>query len=296
MNFSFITAPCSPENAVGQDLNGSVQWLELEQMQSTERDNFAEGIWSVSTPDTDWQVITQLCMKLLREESKDLQIMAWWVRARLLTDGLPGLQNGLEGLLCWVQHWWVQGYPQDTRNGQAIKLGRLRWLDQHCSDLIQTQYQPSPTDEESAQAIRTLIHDIETLVQSTTAQAWGLFTKTMEKLPVRLKRETTRKADARATLGHADLSSSNQADTEPFEPLQTPLNRQNAVQCIQQALIYFEHHEPQHPVRAMLHRALTWMNKPMDQWLSELVSDEPSRKKIQDVLGLTLAPSTTKDN
>ncbi len=296
MSFSFITEPCSPENAAGQDLNGSLQWLELEQMQSTEKDEFAEGIWSVSAPETDWHVITQLCMKLLREETKDLQIMVWWVRARLLTDGLPGLQNGLEGLQCWVKHWWIQGYPQDLRNGPAIKLGRLRWLDQHCSDLIHTQYQPSPADEESAQAIRTLIHDIEALVQSTTPQAWGLFTKTLEKLPVRIKREATRKADAPAAFAPAHLSSPHKANTQASEQLQTPANRQSAVQRIEQALFYFEEHEPQHPVKAMLQRALTWMNKPMDQWLSELVSDEPSRKKIQDVLGLKLAPSTPKDN
>ncbi|MCE2680676.1 MAG: type VI secretion system ImpA family N-terminal domain-containing protein [Burkholderiales bacterium] len=296
MTFSFITEPCSPENAAGQDLSGSSQWLELEQMQSTEKDDFAEGIWSVSAPDTDWQAIAKVCMKLLREDTKDLQVMVWWVRARLLTDGLPGLQEGMEGLHCWIKHWWIKGYPQDLRNGPAIKLGRLRWLDQHCSDLIQTQYQPSPADEESAQAIRTLIHDIETLVQSTTAQAWGLFTKTMEKLPVRIKREATRKAEATAPFPPSPLVSPLKADTQPSERLQTPANRQNAVQNIEQALFYFEQHEPQHPVKAMLQRALTWMNKPMDQWLSELVSDEPSRKKIQDVLGLTLAPSTPKDN
>ena len=297
MNFSFITEPCSFENATGRDLNGSVQWIELEEMQVTQKDGFAEGIWSVSAPETDWQAIEHACIELLRNETKDLQIMVWWVRARLFADGLPGLQNGLEGLLCWVGHWWAQGYPQDAQHGHAIKLGRLRWLDQQLSSLIQTQYQPSPADEDSANAIRRLGHQIETRVQSSTEHAWGIFAKTLEKLPMRIKRESPRKPDAPTQAAQPeDHMHSRQADAAPPEGLQTPANRQNAVHSIQQALVYFEHHEPQHPVRAMLQRALTWMNKPMDQWLSELVSDEASRKKIQDVLGLTLVPGTPKDH
>jgi predicted component of type VI protein secretion system len=296
MNLSFITQPCSIENPTGQNLEGTAQWIELEQMQIAREDDFSQGIWSINAPQTDWKTVENMCMNLLQTHSKDLQIMAWWVRARLIKDGLTGLQSGFEGLLSWINHWWATGHPKEAQTVSAIKLGRLRWLDHQLSLLIETKYQPSPSDEDSAYAIRTLINDIETLVQTTNSQAWGIFAKTQERLPVRaqlnLVGATTRFAGQMAN-SHLRIEQQEDAGTEMGS---TPPNRHLAVRNIQQALLYFEEHEPQHPVKAMLQRALVWINKPMDEWLSELVSDELSRKKIQDVLGLKLSPNTRNDN
>jgi type VI secretion system protein ImpA len=87
--------------------------------------------------------------------------------------------------------------------------------------------------------------------------------------------------NTRPTIGAADGKFSS------------PINRSTAVLNIEQALHYFAQYEPHHPVKAMLERALVWIDKPMDTWLSELVSDEASRRKIQDVLGLKLTPQPT---
>jgi type VI secretion system protein ImpA len=171
MNFLFITEACSTEQPAGIDLSGSAQWMELETMQISQEDSFSEGIWSLKLPGADWPAVEQMSRQLLYTASKNLQLMAWWVRARLITEGLPGLQNGLQGLLCWIEHWWATGYPQLAQNTDSIKLGRLRWLDDQLGDEMKVLKRSSLSQENIAHTITAIIHRIEQHLQMRATQA-----------------------------------------------------------------------------------------------------------------------------
>jgi type VI secretion system protein ImpA len=68
----------------------------------------------------------------------------------------------------------------------------------------------------------------------------------------------------------------------------TPHNRSHMLAELEKIARYFRTYEPFGPTAPMLERALAWANKPVDEWLSELVSDETTRQKIEDVLGAQL--------
>ena len=65
-----------------------------------------------------------------------------------------------------------------------------------------------------------------------------------------------------------------------------PRSREEAFQRLAVLAAYLKRVEAQHPVTYLLERAVRWTKMPLDQWLSEVVSNQDVLNQLRDTLGI----------
>lgn len=108
---------CSPSSFVGNDVRFSSEFEALEAELGK-----AQSIHGAGLP--DWQKVSEISERVLRDQSKDLRVAAWLTWALYQRDSFAGLLAGL-GLLCELcEHHWAQVYPGKLRT----RVAAFGWL------------------------------------------------------------------------------------------------------------------------------------------------------------------------
>jgi len=85
-----------------------------------------EKLTSLSGEPTDWPLVAFEAGRILREKSKDLRVMSWFVAAKAHTEGLPGIASGLATYRAIAEAHWPALYPPITR--LRARAGQVEWL------------------------------------------------------------------------------------------------------------------------------------------------------------------------
>jgi len=77
----------------------------------------------------EWEDIAAVSDRVLREQSKDLEVASWYCEALLRLGGFHGLASGLELLARLIEEFWDAGlYPQEDEDGVDTRLAPLAGL------------------------------------------------------------------------------------------------------------------------------------------------------------------------
>jgi type VI secretion system protein ImpA len=76
----------------------------------------------------DWKKVLNTAAKITAEESKDLQIVSWWIEALLRIHGFPGLRDGFRLARELIEAFWDQLYPLPDEEGVATRVLPLALL------------------------------------------------------------------------------------------------------------------------------------------------------------------------
>ncbi len=79
-------------------------------------------------PAADWSEVLELAPKLLGEQSKDLEVAAWWIEALTREHGFAGLRDGLKLIAGWVERYWDHLHPMPDEDGLATRTAPLTGL------------------------------------------------------------------------------------------------------------------------------------------------------------------------
>jgi type VI secretion system protein ImpA len=79
-------------------------------------------------PAADWSPVLELAPKLLREQSKDLEVAAWWIEGLTREHGFAGLRDGLKLIAGWVERYWAGLHPLPDEDGLATRVAPLTGL------------------------------------------------------------------------------------------------------------------------------------------------------------------------
>ncbi|OZO02901.1 type VI secretion system ImpA domain-containing protein [Pseudomonas sp. IB20] len=104
--------PCLPRDFAGSDIRFSSEFEVLESELAK-----AQSIHGASLP--DWQKVSELSERLLREHSKDLRVAVWLTWALHQRDSFPGLLAGLGLVRYLCEHHWTIVYPAKLRTRSA---------------------------------------------------------------------------------------------------------------------------------------------------------------------------------
>lgn len=74
----------------------------------------------------DWSLVEAESARLLRERSKDLRLMSWWVAGRAHTAGWSALGAALSTYLELARAYWPTLYPPQSR--VRARAGQVEWL------------------------------------------------------------------------------------------------------------------------------------------------------------------------
>jgi type VI secretion system ImpA family protein len=95
----------------GADLRFSPVWSEVLDARGSE-DGLEKGIWAVEGGPADWTAVAQLISSILREQSKDLRLAAWYAEARVRLAGFPGAVESCQLIRRLLETYGARLHPR----------------------------------------------------------------------------------------------------------------------------------------------------------------------------------------
>ena len=86
-----------------------------------------------------WKPVLQLAPKIIADESKDLEVVAWLIEALVREYGLAGLRDGFRLSRVLVERFWDHLYPLPDEDGIATRVAPLTGLNGEDSDGVLIQ-------------------------------------------------------------------------------------------------------------------------------------------------------------
>jgi type VI secretion system protein ImpA len=105
-----------PDNGVGAWLRYDPVYDQIRKNRIEEDDGTQREAWEAELKHADWQEVEKLCLEVLCEKSKDLQIISWFIEAHLQQNGLKGLLDSTSIFLDFTKQFWENAYPQKTED------------------------------------------------------------------------------------------------------------------------------------------------------------------------------------
>jgi type VI secretion system protein ImpA len=113
-SFDQLLVPIATNGGVGEWLRYDPTYGKIRDARREEDDGMNREPWEGELKRANWQDVERLCRELLTTRTKDLQLVLWFIEARIHIYGINDLQNCTDFLLRYVQNFWQNSYPQIT--------------------------------------------------------------------------------------------------------------------------------------------------------------------------------------
>src|SRR5262249_58554545 len=128
--------PISPDQPAGTDMRWTPEWERIREARRAD-DDLQSGKWAKRERKVaDWGLVQDLCMTMLRERSKDLQLALWLTEANIKLQGFAGLRDGLYVTRELMVRYWDQGLYPSMEDGPEDRAGPFEWLSSKLVDSI----------------------------------------------------------------------------------------------------------------------------------------------------------------
>ncbi len=114
----------------GKNLTYTSVYDDIRNARYEEDERLSQGVWVRDTARADWEKVQHLCVKALKTQSKDLQIVGWLVEAFTMLEGFKGIATGIGVLKEFINTWWEKCYPRttDDKSDDEQKIRILDWI------------------------------------------------------------------------------------------------------------------------------------------------------------------------
>jgi type VI secretion system protein ImpA len=147
LNFTQLRMPIPGDNPAGkslrEDFSPRSSYQTIKDSQKAARDAERAIVWEDESGDLQgriaacragWKPVLELAAKITTEESKDLQIVSWWIESLLRIHGFPGVRDGFRLARELVEDFWEVLYPLPDEDGIATRVVPLAGLNGVDSD------------------------------------------------------------------------------------------------------------------------------------------------------------------
>lgn len=134
LDISELLNPISDDQPTGQDLRLDASPLSsyqtIKTARSAARDAEKNSLYSENGGDAEeyWRKILTLAPKILREESKDLEVATWLTEAMVRRHGFQGLRDSLQLIEGLISQFWENLYPMPDEDGIETRVGPFAGL------------------------------------------------------------------------------------------------------------------------------------------------------------------------
>lgn len=135
---SELLRPIAGKDPCGVSLRYTSIYDQVQEAQRGEDARLFQGVWEQETKSPDWLLTENLCIQVLREQSKDLQFAAWLAEAWVGQHFLWGVSYAFDFLGAFCQTFWAGMYPKKVDADFEYRQQILEWLDQALGRLLVT--------------------------------------------------------------------------------------------------------------------------------------------------------------
>lgn len=126
--YTHLLAPISGDNPGGTDVSFSDTFDHIREARREDDRSLAQGEWETSLKVAQWPRVKELTEAILAEQSKDMQVAAWYTEAMTRLSGFAGLAAGLQVLDTIVNDFWEFAYPAHDPDDLEERAGKIEWL------------------------------------------------------------------------------------------------------------------------------------------------------------------------
>lgn len=132
-----LLVPVPGAHPTGKSARSTGDYQQIEDARRHDDPALPQGVWQHDLRRADWSLVARLCAETLVHRSKDLQVAAWLIDARLRLDGPPALADGLDLLHGLCERYWPALHPEIEADGDlAARLAPIEWLNQKLPPLL----------------------------------------------------------------------------------------------------------------------------------------------------------------
>jgi type VI secretion system protein ImpA len=134
LDLEALLAPISDESPAGSDVrtdfSPTSSYFRLRDARSEARaaERAADANPGESSAADSWRDVRNLAVKILSEQSKDLEAAAWLTEALVRSNGLSGLAFGASLIGGLVERYWEQLYPMPDEDGMETRVAPVTGL------------------------------------------------------------------------------------------------------------------------------------------------------------------------
>ena len=128
LSFEALLAPITPQHPAGSSLRGSALYRGIQQARNHDDASLPQGPAERDLKRADWDKASALALQGLTQHSKDLQLVAWLLEARLHLSGLDSIVPCLVLLDQLCLRFWDDLYPAMKDGDATHRLNLLAWL------------------------------------------------------------------------------------------------------------------------------------------------------------------------
>ncbi len=123
-----LLAPISTQHPCGEDLTFSNAFHEIKKAQTQDDPLLDQGDWVLPPKQADWSFVAKRAAELLRQQSKDIRLLAWLIEAWTHLDGFKGMLSGLSLCHQLLAQYWFEIYPRIEEEDLDQRLGLLQGM------------------------------------------------------------------------------------------------------------------------------------------------------------------------
>lgn len=274
-------------------------------------------------PMSCWKKVNELALKILLDESKDLEVVAWFIEAEVRMKGVDGLLFGFQLMFKLIENCWESLFPREDDSEIDSRLAAFAGL--NGIDVDGTLIQPilsisitrapaipmweyiakSTPPEKINQAVldsgsdfyQNLIEKTEQAIKSYSGLVRMIDEKCQDRAPPTSQILNTLnkfKEQLHFLINDSPFNLTPEKvieiskDAEPSHSKQTQilLSRQEALNTLMQIAEFFKQNEPHSPIPYLLDRAVRWGALSFPELLEEMVVDQAARKAVGDLSGI----------
>ena len=125
---STLLEPIPGDDICGADLSFSAVFDEIREARRQDDPSLSQGDWETDLKAAQWPRVKELCEDILRAQSKDMQVAAWYTEAMTRLKGFEGLASGLQVMDSLVNDFWEFCYPSYDPDDLEERAGKIEWL------------------------------------------------------------------------------------------------------------------------------------------------------------------------
>lgn len=125
--------PIPGDNPAGEALRYEGTYDRIQEARKEEPAELPQGIWERELKKANWDQVMELCLDVLENRSKDIQVAAWLTEALICLHGFTGLKEGLKLLQGLVENFWADAHPAIEDDDLTARVAPVIWLNEKLS-------------------------------------------------------------------------------------------------------------------------------------------------------------------
>lgn len=137
INLELMLQPISEENPAGENLRYTGIYDEIQEARRAD-ENLNQGEWQTELKVADYRKVIGLATPALEQDTKDLQIAAWFSEALTKVHGFVGLRDSLKLMSGLQEKFWETIYPEIDEGDMEGRANAVAWMDTQAAFAIKS--------------------------------------------------------------------------------------------------------------------------------------------------------------